>query len=66
MKAAGPTDLNLPDDQIPGNVPPALVRALRRLLKPLVRLALHFNLPFTALTRLLKAVYVEEIGRAHV
>ena len=58
--------MNLPDDQIPGNVPPALVRALRRLLKPLVRLALHFNLPFTALTRLLKAVYVEVAEREFV
>lgn len=58
--------MDLPDDQIPGNVPPALVRALRRLLKPLVRLALHFNLPYTALTRLLKAVYVDVAEREFV
>lgn len=54
------------DDPIPGNVPPPLVRALWHLLRPLVRLALHFNLPFTALSRLLKGVYVEVAEREFI
>src|SRR5262245_39671576 len=41
------------------SVPRALVLALRRLLRPLVRLLLEHRLPFTYVSELLKGAYVE-------
>jgi hypothetical protein len=38
---------------------PQLATALRRLLKPLVRLAIHYGLTFPALAEILKGIYVE-------
>ena len=42
-----------------GVTPPPVVRALRRLLRPLVRLLLHQQFTYPMFIRLLKAVYVE-------
>lgn len=39
--------------------PEALVRTLRRVLRPLVGLLLHYGIPFQLLAELLKSVYVE-------
>ncbi|MBJ21963.1 MAG: hypothetical protein GY910_19545 [bacterium] len=47
-----------------GAPPPALLRAARRLLGPLVRLLLDHRITFPVLTGLLKSVYVEEANRA--
>jgi len=44
---------------MPGNAPPALVAAVRRLLRPLVRLLLNHQFTYPMLIRLLKGVYVE-------
>jgi hypothetical protein len=53
----------MPEDRdpepTPGAPPPALLTALRRMLRPLVRLLLHHNLQYGALTSLLKELYVE-------
>src|SRR6478609_12063294 len=45
----------------PGSKPPitVLVSALRRLLRPIIRLAIHYGLTFPSLAELLKSVYVE-------
>ena len=48
----------------PGGPPPVLVRALRRLLGPLVRLLLEYQITFPVFANLLKSVYVEEATRA--
>jgi hypothetical protein len=48
----------------PGGPPPALLRALRRLLGPLVRLLLEHQITFPAFANLLKSVYVEEASRS--
>ncbi|MEX0738415.1 MAG: DUF6502 family protein [Pseudohongiella sp.] len=45
--------------QSPGQPPAALVTALRKLLRPLVRLLLSFQVSYPYLTALLKSVYVE-------
>lgn len=46
--------------QTPGSPPnKALVQALRRLLRPLVRLLLHFQITFPFLAELIKSIYVE-------
>jgi len=47
-----------------GGPPAALLRAVRRLLGPLVRLLLEHQITYPALTGLLKSVYVEEAARA--
>jgi len=43
----------------PGGPPPALVQALRRLLRPLVRLLLRHQTTYPFLASLLKSIYVE-------
>lgn len=62
------TDTGTPRSPAPtegaGAPPPALLRALRHLLRPLVRLLLEHQITYPALSRLLKAVYVEEAARA--
>ncbi len=47
-----------------GGPPTALLRAVRRLLGPLVRLLLEHQVTYPVLTGLLKSVYVEEAERA--
>lgn len=47
----------------PAGPPPALIRAVRRLLMPLVRLLVHFGITFPSLSLLLKSVYVEVAER---
>ncbi len=49
--------------QRPGEPPPALLRALQRLLKPLVRVLIAHGITFPVLTRLLKEVYVDVAER---
>ncbi|MDO8908826.1 MAG: DUF6502 family protein [Pseudohongiella sp.] len=48
-------DLNIS----PGQAPEALVTALRKILRPVVRLMLHFQVSYPYLITLLKSVYVE-------
>jgi Family of unknown function (DUF6502) len=45
----------------PGSKPPitVLVSALRRLLRPVIRLAIHYGLTYPSLAEMLKSVYVE-------
>lgn len=57
------TEPNVP---ITGGPPPMLMRALRRLLGPLVRLLLDYQITFPAFANLLKSVYVEEATRSFV
>jgi hypothetical protein len=40
-------------------IPPALMAAFSQLLRPLVRMFLHFNITYPVLSRLLKSIYVE-------
>ena len=47
-----------------GGPPEALLRAVRRMLGPLVRLLLEHQITYPVLTGLLKSVYVEEAARA--
>lgn len=47
-----------------GGPPSALLRALRRLLGPLVRLLLAHQVTYPVLTQLLKRIYIEEADRA--
>src|SRR6478609_2880965 len=49
----------------PGSKPPitVLVSALRRLLRPVIRLAIHYGLTYPSLAELLKSVYVEVADR---
>ncbi len=47
----------------PGGPPPALLRTLRRLLRPLVRLAMRLGMTYPAFGELLKAVFVEVAER---
>jgi len=47
-----------------GGPPPALLRALRRLLGPLVRLLLEYQITFPVFAGLLKSVYIKEATRA--
>ena len=53
-----------PSVPVTAGPPPALMRALRRLLGPLVRLLLEYQITFPALAALLKSVYVEEATRS--
>src|SRR5690242_13737736 len=48
-----------------GSKPPitVLVSALRRLLRPIIRLAIHYGLTYPALAEMLKSVYVETADR---
>jgi hypothetical protein len=48
-----------------GSKPPitALVSALRRLLRPVIRLAIHYGLTYPSLAEMLKSVYVEVADR---
>ncbi len=57
--------MNRPSEPAPGleSVPPSLVRALRQLLRPLVRLLLDHRLPFTHMAELLKSAYIEVATR---
>lgn len=48
---------NTPDNA-PGSPPPALISALQRLLRPLVRLLLNYQLTYPQLAAMLKSVYV--------
>jgi hypothetical protein len=43
----------------PGEAPEALTRAIRKILRPVVRLMLHFQVSYPYLISLLKSVYVE-------
>lgn len=43
----------------PGQAPEALVAALRKILRPIVRLMLHFQVSYPYLITLLKSIYVE-------
>lgn len=45
-------------DNIPGSPPPALINALQRLLRPLVRLLLNYQITFPQLAAMLKTIYV--------
>jgi hypothetical protein len=47
-----------------GGPPPALLRAIRRVLAPLVRLLLQHQITFPILANLLKSVYVEQAEKA--
>jgi hypothetical protein len=49
--------------QSPGQPPAALVTALRKLLRPLVRLLLSFQVSYPYLTTLLKSIYVDVADR---
>ena len=44
-------------------IPPALMAAFAQLLRPLVRMFLHFNITYPVLSQLLKAIYVEVAER---
>lgn len=45
-------------DNLPGSPPPALINALQRLLRPLVRLLLNHQFTYPQLAAMLKSVYV--------
>ncbi|MGH0036052.1 MAG: DUF6502 family protein [Myxococcota bacterium] len=47
----------------PAQPPPALVTAVRRLLRPLVRLLLHFHITYPAFAAILKRAFVEIVDR---
>ena len=49
----------------PGQPPQALLDAIRRLLRPLVRLCLHFHLTYPAAAALLKSVFVEVVDEEY-
>lgn len=48
-----------PQNAIPGNPPKALVAAIRRVLRPLVRLMLSYQITYPVLINLLKSIYVD-------
>ena len=50
---------------VPGSKPPitVLLSALRRLLRPVIQLAIHYGLTYPALAEMLKSVYVEVADR---
>lgn len=48
-----------PIDPVTGTPPEALLRAIRSLLRPLVRLLLHFQITYPYLSEMLKKIYVE-------
>ena len=47
------------DKQTPGSPPGSVLAAVARLLRPLVRLLVHYNVTFPALSNLLKSIYVD-------
>ncbi len=53
--------MTTPDEQIsnPAQPPAVLVAAIRKLLRPLVRLLLHYQITYPFLVNLLKSLYVE-------
>lgn len=53
--------MNMPDDQIsnPAQPPAVLVAAIRKILRPLVRLMLSFQITYPFIVNLLKSLYVE-------
>jgi len=51
--------MDKPDHQFVGQPPPALVSAIRKVLRPLVRLMLSFQITYPFLINMLKSVYVE-------
>lgn len=51
--------MNSTNDTTPGSPPAALVAALARLLRPLVRLLLSYQITYPQLTALLKSIYVD-------
>ncbi len=52
-----------PSPGVPNGPPPALLRNLRRLLRPLVRLSMRLGMTYPAFSELLKAVFVEVAER---
>ncbi len=52
-----------PSAGVPNGPPPALLRNLRRLLRPLVRLSMRLGMTYPAFSELLKAVFVEVAER---
>jgi len=46
-------------DQLPGEVPTYLVTAIKRVIRPVVRLLLAYNITYPMFIRLLKSVYVD-------
>ncbi|MDP3518551.1 MAG: DUF6502 family protein [Pseudohongiella sp.] len=46
-------------NDVPGQAPDALIIALRKILRPIVRMMLHFQVSYPYLINLLKAMYVE-------
>ena len=53
--------MNLPDDQInnPAQPPEVLIAAIRKIMRPIVRLMLNFQISYPFLVNLLKSLYVE-------
>lgn len=62
MTADQPPEGSLPADDVPGP-PPAVVGAVRRLLRPVVQVLIHFGITFPTLATLLKGVYVDMAER---
>lgn len=59
--------MNSPDQHnIPGQAPEALITAIRKILRPFVRLMLHFQVSYPYLINLLKSVYVEVADNEYV
>ncbi len=56
--------MSKPTPPSPAAPHPSLIRALRHLLGPLVRLLLEFQITFPVLTNVLKSVYVEQATQA--
>lgn len=50
-------------NDVPGQAPEALIVALRKILRPVVRLMLHFQVSYPFLINLLKSMYVEVADR---
>ena len=51
--------MSSPPDSSPGTPPPALINAISRLLRPLVRLLLHYQITYPQLAAMLKSIYVD-------
>lgn len=51
--------MSLQQDNPTGGPPPVLERAIRKLLRPFVRLLLHYQVTYPAFTQWLKQIYVE-------
>lgn len=63
MSKDAPDTPETPSSSPAASPPPALLRATKQLLGPLVRLLLENQVTFPVLTNLLKAVYIEEAER---